>query len=108
MNPRPPTRYSFTWTTRTAPEDCRARAMAKLIAASLEGEAVMLAKGSDGVGVIGVRVGIRHADDNRPEAAVVASAGRQHGGRQRVSFVVASGGITIDWTGVSATGSGVG
>jgi hypothetical protein len=49
----------------------------------------MLAKGSDGVGVIGVRVGIRHADDDWPEAAVVASAGRQHGGRQRVSFVVA-------------------
>jgi len=35
----------------------------------------MLAKGPDGVGVIGVRVGIRHADDDRPEGAVVASAG---------------------------------
>jgi len=39
----------------------------------------MLAKGPDGVGVIGVRVGIRHADDDRPEGAVVASAGVRPG-----------------------------
>ena len=44
VNPRPPTRYSFTWTTRTAAEDCLAMAVAKLTAASLEAESSMASK----------------------------------------------------------------
>ncbi len=48
----------------------------------------MLAEGPDGVGVIGVRVGIRHADDDRPKAPVIMTAGREHGGDQRISLVV--------------------
>src|SRR6266404_3308610 len=60
-----------------------------IAAASLEGEAVMLTERADRVGVVDIGVGIRHADDDRPEGAIVAPAGRQHGGRQRVAFVVA-------------------
>src|SRR6516162_2803384 len=39
-------------------------------AASLEGEPVMLAERADGVGVLDIRVGVRHADDDRPEGAI--------------------------------------
>src|ERR1700730_17527484 len=43
-----------------------------IAAAPLEGEAVMLAERADRVRVLGIGVGIRHADDDRPETAVVA------------------------------------
>ena len=44
VKPRPPTRYSFTWTTRTALEYCAASAVAKLRAASLDAESSMASR----------------------------------------------------------------
>ena len=54
----------------------------------LEGEAKMLAERFDRVGVVDIWVGVRHADDDRPEAPVVAAAGRKHGGNQRIAFIL--------------------
>ena len=48
----------------------------------------MLAESADGIGVLTIGVRIRHADDDRPEAPVVAAAGRKHGGNQRIAFIV--------------------
>ena len=44
VKPRPPTRYSLTWTTRTAAQDRRARAVTKLTAAPLEAESSMASR----------------------------------------------------------------
>src|SRR5271167_3320429 len=57
----------------------------------LEGEAEMLAERFDRVGVVDIRVGVRHADDNRPEAPVVLPAWWEHRGDERIAFVVAQG-----------------
>src|SRR5271166_6264850 len=51
----------------------------------------MLAERADRVRVIDIGVGIRHADDNRPEALVVVAAGREHRGYQRIPLVVTQG-----------------
>ena len=51
-------------------------AAVRIAAASFEGKAVMLPQGADGVGVIGIGVGIRDTDNDRPEAAIVASPRR--------------------------------
>ena len=49
----------------------------------------MLAERFDRVGVVDIRVGIRHADDDRPEAPVVVSARWEHRGDQRITVAVA-------------------
>ena len=57
----------------------------------LEGEAEMLAERFDRVGVIDIRIGVRQADDDRPEAPVVLPAWWEHRSDQRIAFVVAQG-----------------
>jgi len=49
----------------------------------------MLAEYFDRVSVVGVRIGIRQADNDRSEAPVILSAGWEHRGDQRIAFVVA-------------------
>ena len=49
----------------------------------------MLAEGTNRIGVIDIGVGVRDADDDRAKAAVVAPAGRKHGGDERVPLIVA-------------------
>ena len=51
---------------------------------ALEGHAEMGPERPDRIVLIVVGIGVRGADDDRAKAAIVVSAGRQHGGRQRV------------------------
>src|ERR1700720_3896571 len=48
----------------------------------------MLAECANRIALLGVGIGVALADDDRPEAAVVPAAGRQHRRRQRAALAV--------------------
>jgi len=51
----------------------------------------MLAESADRLSVVAIWIRIRHANDDWPEAFVVAAAGREHRGHQRITLIVTQG-----------------
>src|ERR1700687_3769121 len=58
-------------------------------AGAVQRHPIMLGERADRVALIGVGIGVSRSDDDRPKAPVIATARRQHCGRQRVAVAVA-------------------
>src|SRR5260370_6212174 len=68
-----------------------ASAAIRIAAGAFERDAKMFAQRGDRLAMNGVGVAVLRADDDGPETAIIAPAGRQHRGREWLAVVVGHG-----------------